>query len=147
MATIVRDDGFHPDDLAGSEFITPGKLAEGVEAPVCLQLGVDEDPAALQIYFHWLRAIRIPFQDFTDGRGFSLASRLRTLGYKGRLRAAGHVICDQYPLARRSGFDEVAINGELAERQTEDQWLANSDWRAEGYQERLLGPAAARPRN
>ena len=138
MTIIVKDDGFHQDDLAETEFKSLGELFEGVEAPICLHLETDEDPAAIQIYFPWLRMIRIPFQDFTDGTGFSLASRLRQLGYDGRLRASGHVISDQYPQARRSGFDEVAIEESLAARQTEDQWLAKSNWRFGGYQERLL---------
>ena len=146
MATIVRDDGFHSDDLSESDFLSRRELARGVESPTCLHLDIDEDPSTLQIYFPWLRTIRIPFNDFTDGRGFSLASRLRQLGYTGRLRAAGHVICDQYPLARRSGFDEVAIEDELAERQPEDQWLAKSNWQILRYQERLLAskPESAR---
>ena len=38
-------------------------------------------------------------------RGFTLARSLRGAGYTGRLRAAGHVIADQYTMARRSGFE------------------------------------------
>jgi uncharacterized protein (DUF934 family) len=61
------------------------------------------------------------------------------LGFTGRLRAAGHVIADQYAMARRSGFDEVEISDELAERQPEEQWLARADWQAHHYQARLRG--------
>ena len=77
------------------------------------------------------------FPSFADGRGFTLARRLRLIGYKGRLRARGHVLADQYAMARRSGFDEVEIDDALAERQPEDQWLRRANWQAHDYQSRL----------
>ena len=86
-----------------------------------------------------LDMIRIDFPSFADGRGFTLARQLRLMGYKGRLRAKGHVIADQYAMARRSGFDEVEIDDDLAARQPEDQWLARADWQAHDYQSRLRG--------
>ena len=85
--------------------------------------------------------IRIDFPSFADGRGFTLAAELRRRGYRGRLRAKGHVIADQYAMARRSGFDEVEISADLATRQPEDQWLARANWRAHSYQNRLRGAA------
>ncbi len=95
------------------------------------------------ILTHWplegVQIIRIPFASFADGRGFTLARRLRLRGYTGRLRASGHVIADQYAMARRAGFDEVEISAALAARQPEDQWLARADWRAHDYQARLRG--------
>ena len=68
---------------------------------------------------------------------------LRLRGYTGRLRARGHVIADQYAMARRSGFDEVEVTDEIAARQPEDQWLFRADWRAHDYQSRLRGTPAA----
>jgi uncharacterized protein (DUF934 family) len=64
---------------------------------------------------------------------------LRTAGYSGRLRARGHVLADQYAMARRSGFDEVEISDDLASRQPEAQWLARADWQNHHYQARLRG--------
>jgi uncharacterized protein (DUF934 family) len=61
------------------------------------------------------------------------------MGYAGRLRAAGHVIADQYTMARRSGFDEVEIPDALAARQPEAQWMFRADWRAHDYQARVRG--------
>jgi uncharacterized protein (DUF934 family) len=83
--------------------------------------------------------IRVDFPSFADGRGFGIAVRLRQMGFTGRLRARGHVLADQYAMARRSGFDEVEISTDLAARQPEDQWLARADWRAHGYLARLRG--------
>ena len=68
---------------------------------------------------------------------FSLAKQLRTLGYPGRLRAKGHVISDQYAMARRSGFDEVEIDRALADRQPEEHWMARSDWQQRDYRQHL----------
>jgi uncharacterized protein (DUF934 family) len=49
----------------------------------------------------------------------------------------GHVLADQYGMARRVGFDEVEIDEGLAQRQPEDQWLARANWREHFYQGRL----------
>jgi Uncharacterized protein conserved in bacteria len=120
MSVIVRDDGFIPEDYTG----------EWVDLPS------DTDPEALSQYGN-APAIRVAFPAFSDGRGFTLARLLRLGGFQGRLRAHGHVIADQYAMARRAGFDEVEIPETLAARQPEDQWLARSNWRAHDYQTRL----------
>ncbi len=118
---LVRDDGFHPLDAE----------AELVLAP-------DTDPATLADHLH-LSLIAIDFPSFTDGRGFSLARRLRELGYTVRLRAAGRLIADQYAMARRVGFDEVQIAPDIAARQPREQWLARADWRDWDHRSRLAG--------
>ncbi|MCY4543224.1 MAG: DUF934 domain-containing protein [Rhodobacteraceae bacterium] len=136
---VVRDDGFHEDDLADAEFMSLETLCKGVEAPALLHLENDEDPSCLPLHFCWLRVVRIPFPDFVDGRGFSLAASIRRLGYRGRLRAQGYLISDQYRQARQSGFDEVVIDRRLAARQPERLWLENVSVAPGSYQERLIG--------
>jgi hypothetical protein len=42
-------------------------------------------------------------------------------------------------MARRSGFDEVAISDELAARQPENLWLTRANWQANDYQARMRG--------
>lgn len=123
MNVIVRDDGFHPEDWTGA--IT--------------DLAPDTDPTALPALADGADLIRIAFPAFSDGRGFTLARRLRAAGFAGRLRAAGHVLADQYAMARRSGFDEVEIPADLAARQPADQWQTRADWRANDYRARLKG--------
>lgn len=138
-SVIVRDDGFHEDDLGSEAFSTLDDLKLGAARPSPgLEFGNSADPAAILEYLPAIDTIRIPFPDFTDGRGFSLASRLRQLGFKGRLRASGHLISDQYPQVRRSGFDEVEISEELARRQPEHLWKLPEGWRSSGYQTRIL---------
>ena len=121
MSVIVRDDGFHADDFAG------GRLVEIASDTVPAALP-DTDGAALVV---------VAFPAFSDGRGFTLARHLRARGYAGRLRARGHVIADQYAMARRSGFDEVEISDELAARQPAAQWAFRADWQAHDYLSRL----------
>lgn len=145
MTRIVRDDGFHPDDLAGETFVTMSELDETAASGECLHLGCDVDARELIPKLPLITAIRIAFDAFTDGRGFSLAMRLRQLGFAGRLRAQGHIIADQYAMARRSGFDEVEISEELATRQPEEQWRYNAGKLGFSYQDRVAAnnrPAA-----
>lgn len=57
-----------------------------------------------------LELIAIEFNTFADGRGLSLASILRTrYGYRGEIRAFGHVEPDLTPFMLRSGFDAFVL--------------------------------------
>lgn len=120
MTVIVTDRGFAPDHAADWFEVAPDTPFEALLA------GIDG-----------VQAIRIRFASFGDGRGFTLAASLRRAGFTGRLRAAGHLIADQYAMARRAGFDEVEIDAALAARQPEAQWLARADWRGHDYRARL----------
>ena len=82
-----------------------------------------------------LQIIRIDFPNFSDGHGFTLARLIRLLGFFGRLRAKSHIIVDQYAMARRSDFDEVAISTKLTKRQPKEQWLFRANiWQDHDYQ-------------
>ena len=133
MTVIVTDTGFGPETWAA-----------GFEVETALDLASDADPATLSAQIHGAEIIRIDFPSFADGRGFTLARQLRLMGYTGRLRAKGHVLADQYAMARRTGFDEVEISDDLAARQPQEQWLARAQWSAHNYQARLRGGSAAR---
>lgn len=133
MSVIVTDTGFADDDWTGG-YVTLG-AANDAEA---LDVPSDADPADIPIC-SGLHMIRIDFPSSADGRGFTIARALRLRGYKGRLRARGHVLADQYAMARRSGFDEVEIWDDLAKRQPAAQWQFRADWQAHDYQSRLRG--------
>ena len=120
MSVIVTDTGFGPDDWTRGYT----ELAEAANDVTALDLPSDADVEALADKLDTLHMVRIDFPSFADGRGFTLARLLRLRGYKGRLRARGHVIADQYAMARRSGFDEVEIS---------------ADWTDNDYQARLRG--------
>jgi uncharacterized protein (DUF934 family) len=135
MSVIVTDRGFSPDDWTGP--VRPLAELDAVGEGEGVEVGPADDPRALLGAFGRLGLVRVRFPSFSDGRGFSHARDLRSLGYAGRLRAAGHVLADQYAMARRVGFDEVEIDDALAARQPEDQWLARANWRDNDYQARL----------
>ena len=120
MSVIVRDDGFHADDYQGTARIDIASDVKPEDLP---------DVAGADL-------VTIAFPAFSDGRGFTLARHLRAKGFAGRLRAKGHVIADQYSMARRAGFDEVEISDDLAVRQPADQWLFRADWRENDYRSR-----------
>jgi len=75
-------------------------------APASVRLSPDEDPADLLPWLEEIARIEIDFPKYTDGRGYSQAQLLRRrYGYKGELRAVGHVLRDQFLYMHRSGFD------------------------------------------
>ncbi|MEM8980314.1 MAG: DUF934 domain-containing protein [Pseudomonadota bacterium] len=132
MTQIVRDTGFHSDDWTKG-FCAP----EAANDCAALDLPSDADVELFHNRLSGVEMIRVDFPSFADGRGFTIAAQLRRMGFKGRLRAAGHVIADQYAMARRAGFDEVEISQDLAERQPEAQWLRRANWTQHNYQARL----------
>lgn len=72
-----------------------------------------------------LDLVVILFPSFADGRGFSLARRLRRLGLTARLRASGPLIPDQFAYAMACGFDEIELPEAVAQRHTEAAWLSD----------------------
>jgi uncharacterized protein (DUF934 family) len=130
---IVSDTGFAPDDWTGG-FVPLADIAAHRGA---VDQSNTDDPAALAPYLPSLTLIRIAFPAFSDGRAFTIARRLRGMGYAGRLRALGPVIADQWAMLRRTGFTEAEIPDDLAARQPWDQWQFRGDWRAHHYQARL----------
>ncbi len=136
MSVIVTDNGFSTDDWSGS-FIEHSDAAAN-DCDYGIDLPSDTAPETLA-GLNNAPMIRIAFPSSADGRGFTLAAMLRRGGYKGRLRAKGQVLADQYAMARRSGFDEVEIDDALAARQPEDQWQFRADWQNHNYQARLRG--------
>ena len=133
MTTIVTDTGFSQNDWTlGFTPLGAANDAPALDVPSHAQL---DDIA----FSPSTRMIRIDFPSFADGRGFTLARGLRLRGYTGHLRAHGHVISDQYAMARRSGFDDVEISNDLAARQPESDWKSRADWSANDYQARMRG--------
>ncbi len=135
MSVIVTDAGFGPDDWTDG-YVT---LEDAANDVVALDVASDTDPDDLIDRLGSAQMVRVDFPSSADGRGFTIARVLRLKGFTGRLRAKGHVLADQYAMARRSGFDEVEIDNDLAARQPEDHWLARANWKDNNYQARLRG--------
>ena len=136
MSVIITDAGFAADDWDCGFRVADDAPAN--DSPQAIDLPSDTAPNVLSRLTN-APMIRIDFPSSADGRGFTLAQILRRAGFTGRLRARGHVLADQYGMARRSGFDEVEIDAALAARQPEPQWLARSNWQSHNYQARLRG--------
>ncbi len=132
MTTIVTDQGFAP----APERTIPA-LAGLTAADTAVDLSNTDDPTALEGRLDRLTLIRVAFPAFSDGRAFTVARRLRMMGYRGQILALGPVIADQYAMIRRVGFDGAEIPDEIAARQPWDQWQSRADWRAHDYQSRL----------
>jgi uncharacterized protein (DUF934 family) len=129
---IITREGFVEDRFATTDIPT----LEDYTGGDAVLLPVDAAPAALIPHLDALALVVIPFASSADGRGFSLAAALRTLGYEGHIRARGHILVDQFRAALRSGFDDVEISLAQAARNPESQWLAVPLTR--GYQSRLF---------
>ena len=134
MSILVTDTGFHPDD-----WDAPIVALNDARPDVGIDLAASNDPVELAGRLEDTPLIRVDFPSFSDGRGFTIARQLRLMGFKGRLRARGHVIADQYTMARRAGFDEIEISEEMAERQPKHHWLFRANWQSHDYQARLRG--------
>lgn len=135
MTVIVTDTGFGTDDWTLG-FVPMDEAANDVAA---LDVSSDTNPAELIEKLSGVKMVRVDFPSFADGRGFTIARQLRLAGYAGRLRAKGHVISDQYAMARRCGFDEVEISDDLAARQPEGEWQFRANWKTNDYQARMRG--------
>ena len=144
MNIIVTDQGFAPEAFTG-ETVTLDTIAGHSSTHLALNVAQTTPLADIMPHLAHVALIRIAFPAFNDGRGFTLARRLRLAGYRGTLRAAGHVIADQYAMARRAGFDAVEIAPDLAARQPLAQWQFRADWQAHDYQSRLRGQSNTLP--
>lgn len=79
-----------------------------------VQLEPGQAPAPLFDHLEQIPLVAINFPVFTDGRGFSYGRALRERGYRGELRARGHIIRDQLGYLARCGFDAFQLADETA---------------------------------
>ncbi|MCU0830873.1 MAG: DUF934 domain-containing protein [Rhizobiaceae bacterium] len=109
MAELYTQAGFAADTAA-----EPLALADFLAAPgnaTSVLLEPDARLEGLVPHLGQLERIVIRFPKFNDGRGYSLAARLRLHhGYQGVLRATGDVLIDQVQYFFRQGFDELLIS-------------------------------------
>jgi uncharacterized protein (DUF934 family) len=143
MSVIVTGTGPTADDWAGAEFTDLAALDAGADLPqnlpeagLAVDLGNDQSPEALAPHFGRIALVRVAFPAMGDGRGFSIARRLRALGFTGRLRAAGPMIPDQLRAALRVGFDEIELFDDAAARRPTTHWQVREQG---SYRQRLLG--------
>ena len=62
---------------------------------------------------HRFPVIGVDIHKFTDGRGYTLAYRLRNqFGFRGELRAMGDILRDQLFYLKRVGFDSFSVRAD-----------------------------------
>jgi phosphoadenosine phosphosulfate reductase len=79
--------------------------------PLGLRLDPGEKVDAIANDLGHLSVVAIRFPKFTDGRGYSMARQIRTLGgFTGELRATGDILFDQLQFLSRCGFDAFELS-------------------------------------
>lgn len=140
MTMLITQDGEAADayarvetaadlSLASGPILVPltvveAALADRRNAPIGLIVSNDTPVSALEPYLGSVDLVAVAFPSFSDGRGLSLARRLRRAGFSGTLRASGPLIADQFAEALACGFDEVELPEPSAARQPAAQWEA-----------------------
>jgi uncharacterized protein (DUF934 family) len=109
MAELYTQGGFVADTASESVPLADFLAAAGNVGHVILE--PDSRLEGLVPLLSQLERITIRFPKFNDGRGYSLAARLRLHhAYTGILRAEGDVLIDQVQYFFRQGFDELLIS-------------------------------------
>ena len=94
-----------------------------------LRLEPGDDPASAAL--EGLARVEVNFPKFGDGRGYSIARLLRERrGYRGELRAVGHITRDLLLFLERCGFDAF----ELREGEDPHEALASFEDFSHSYQ-------------
>ena len=109
-------DRLEPDERALGECAVNTAVEQSLDEwraagrPAGASVRLDGDAALDDDYEALTGATRIviDFPAFTDGRAFSHARKLRSLGYGGALLAAGDVLADQWAYLKRCGFSALA---------------------------------------
>ena len=91
----------------------PGAYPAQAARDLILLMGQEpasDDPDVLSDHLHRFALIAVRFPSFTDGRGYSIARRLREgHGWSGALMAVGDVLRDQLLLLEHCGFDTFSL--------------------------------------
>jgi uncharacterized protein (DUF934 family) len=129
ITIIIDDSGWHRE-AEDRPYVRPSDLAAMPGArDVEVLLKPDDEVEALRPWLVRLSRVCIEFGRFADLRGYASAMALRQMGFAGRLRAAGNVLASHYTIARRAGFDEVALTAAQANRQKPEHWRFVGNWR------------------
>lgn len=127
--TVVTDEWqvlrLHGGDASDSVVVPAGKVIVPLPVWLCqhdvlqhrndlgLWLASFERIEDVQEEVHRFPVIAVDFPKYTDGRGYTIAYRLRNqLQYRGQLRAMGDVMRDQLFYMQRVGFDAFELKAD-----------------------------------
>ena len=135
----IRVDSLDAVETTDGTLLVPLALADGAKERLSgkrFGLSVQNDAPIDEIapFLGAVDLVSVEFPSFSDGRGLSLAKRLRREGFTGTLRASGPLIADQFAEALACGFDEIELPQTMANRQPVQQWMAAKDIVTEHYQ-------------
>ena len=100
-----------------------------------LRLEPTDDPASISL--EGVDRVEVNFPKFSDGRGYSIARLLRErYGYRGELRAVGHITRDLLFYLESCGFDAF----ELRAGEDPHEALASFEDFTEAYQASVARP-------
>jgi uncharacterized protein (DUF934 family) len=87
--------------------------AEAFDQVQAVWISPDDDFELAIASLFRMQLIAVDFPSFRDGRGYSIATLLRSrYGWDGELRAVGDVLRDQLNYMRRCGFDAFAVRAD-----------------------------------
>jgi len=85
-----------------------------LNGPLALFIENDQDLSVVADDIHRFDMIVLNFPVYTDGRAYSQARQLRwNYDFKGKIRARGDILCDQFSLLARSGFDVLEVQPQV----------------------------------
>lgn len=98
----------------GAAILATARLLADPPPPAGLELGAElaagAELASVLPWLDRLSLVVVPFPVFRDGRGFTAARALRERhDFDGEIRAAGHVLPDQYVALLRVGVSTVEL--------------------------------------
>lgn len=119
----VADDAAVPGDapaiLSLERWRRDREALSGHNAPLGIRLRSDQSPAIIAEDLPRFGLVVLEFPIFRDGRPFSHARLLRErYRFEGEVRAAGHLLPDQYAFLHRCGVDAL----EVADPDAEAHW-------------------------
>lgn len=140
VLTLAEDQSADTVEVGAGQWMVPlsvylAQTALQTRGDIAVWLAGDDEPADVAPYLAQLPLVAVQFPKFADGRGYSIATLLRTRhGHTGELRAIGDVLRDQFDYLTRCGFDALQpAEGKYSEAQLEDALRNLKDF-SEPYQ-------------
>jgi len=117
-----HDKGENSDQLV-NQIVSVDLFLKNLELSTAIEIDVDVDLDDIAPHLSQLELIVIKFEGYADGRGFSIAHRLRhSFGFRGDIWGSGSLISDQYAMALQCGIDAVLVDEKLLQRQPIEHW-------------------------